>query len=138
MVVSISRLVQQPDPRNRLHGLRQCMHRYLVSSLAEIWHTFDDSIHAHLITYQHNEAGGPTFSHPASLSINRILKKTTSAIGRLRLRLRLSKQKPVRHLTLTSTEAFYICCGLDIEIVYGRFQPEKALSVRLLRLFHKC
>jgi len=32
-----------------------------------------------------------------------MLKKTASAIGRLRLRLRLSKQKPVRHLTLTST-----------------------------------
>ena len=45
MVVPIPRLVQQPDPWHGLHGMHQRTHRRLVSSLTEVRHTLDDSIH---------------------------------------------------------------------------------------------
>jgi hypothetical protein len=45
MVIPIHRLVQQADPWHRLHGMYQCTHCRLVSSLTEVRHTLDDSIH---------------------------------------------------------------------------------------------
>jgi hypothetical protein len=45
MVIPIHRLVQQPNPWHGLHGMHQRTHRRLVSSLTEVRHTFDDSIH---------------------------------------------------------------------------------------------
>jgi hypothetical protein len=45
VVISIHRLVQQPNPLHRLHGQHQCPHCCLISSLTEVRHTLDKSIH---------------------------------------------------------------------------------------------
>ena len=45
MVITVHRLIQQPDPWHRFHGMHQCAHRRPVSSLTEVRHTFDDSTH---------------------------------------------------------------------------------------------
>ena len=70
MVIPIHRLVQQPDPWHRLHGIHQRTHRRLVSSLTEVRHTFDDSVHELYcpLKNQNNEAGGLIIIPPASLS----------------------------------------------------------------------
>src|SRR5512138_3583700 len=45
MVIPVHRLIQQPDPWYRLHGMNQRAHRRSISPLTEVRHTFDDSIH---------------------------------------------------------------------------------------------
>jgi hypothetical protein len=69
MVIPIHCVVQQPDPWHGLHGIHQRSHRRLVSSLTEVRHTFDDSIHV-LPHQESKQRSRRSDHHPSGFSLN--------------------------------------------------------------------
>jgi hypothetical protein len=69
MVISIHRVVQEPDPRHRLHGISQCTHGRLVPPLAEIRHAFNDSVHV-LPHHESKQRSRRSDHHPSGFSLH--------------------------------------------------------------------
>ena len=118
MVIPIHRLVQQPDPWHRFHGMHQRTHRRLVSSLTEVRHTFDDSIH--VLPHQESKQRSRRSDHPSGFSLSpeslsvrllRLFYKRFIDSSRLRLfffepdHLMTGRVAPGRHVLL---DAFVI------------------------------